>query len=132
MKQLLIVLLIGMALIAQSKSRPQGVPTGATVVEEGVWRWVDPKGKAWIYRQSPVGVMRAEEEKREVSDARKVQEDEVLKLMSVKEEGDLLRFERIGPFGTYKWAKKKSEPLSKEEAAVWDRARAAKAGALKK
>jgi hypothetical protein len=43
--------------------------------------------------------------------------------MTVKEEGDLLRFEKPGPFGKYSWTKKKTE-LTKDESIVWERAKA--------
>jgi hypothetical protein len=36
------------------------------------------------------------------------------------EEGDSIRFERPGPFGTYKWTTRKSE-LSEMERTVWNR-----------
>jgi hypothetical protein len=38
------------------------------------------------------------------------------------EDGDTVRFERSGPFGVYKWQKKKSE-LDEMEQAAWARAR---------
>ena len=42
-------------------------------------------------------------------------------MQSVKiiEDGDSLKFEREGPFGTYKWSKKKTE-LSDQEKAAWE------------
>ena len=39
-----------------------------------------------------------------------------------KEDGDTIRFERPGPFGTYKWQKKKSE-LADDERAAWEQSR---------
>ena len=44
-------------------------------------------------------------------------------IVSVKEEGDTLHFERASPFGPYKWSKKKSE-LNTSEKEAWERSKA--------
>jgi hypothetical protein len=109
--------------------RPAGVPAGAVAVSEGVWKWTDPGGKVWMYQQTPAGLMKSEEAKG--ADARKGPtgiemgkggSDAALAAITVKEEGDTLRFSKPGPFGTYSWTKKKAE-LDKDEAMVWERAR---------
>ena len=46
--------------------------------------------------------------------------------ITATEDGDTIRFERAGPFGVYKWQKKKSE-LADDERAAWERSRVAKA-----
>ena len=122
--------------LAQAK-RPAGVPVEALPLSEGVWRWIDPQQKVWLFQETPSGLMKTEEPKGtaaavgptglKVADDRA---DAVLDLMSVKEEGDALRFSRPGPFGTYSWVKKKTQ-LDKDETAVWERAQA-KSGSVKK
>ena len=154
MKFPLIVLFVCLATLAQSKdtsTAPAGVPAGAVSIEGHSWRWVDKAGKAWLYRATPFGMMRNEEPKQptatrpagvmkteapmgavgptglKMADDRP---DAVLDLMSVKEEGDALRFSRPGPFGAYSWLKKKTQ-LDKDETIVWERAQA-KSASVKK
>jgi len=136
MKFPLIVLFVCLAALAQSKEpslAPVGLPDGAVSIESHTWRWVDKAGKAWLYRATPFGMMRSEESKQPAAkspagtpvDAPRavVGADAVLDLMSVKEEGDVLRFSRPGPFGVYSWVKKKTQ-LDKDETIVWERAQA--------
>ena len=40
--------------------------------------------------------------------------------MKATEDGDTIRFERPGPFGTYKWQRKKTD-LDEMEQTVWAR-----------
>ncbi|MDX2179615.1 MAG: hypothetical protein SFV18_08495 [Bryobacteraceae bacterium] len=49
---------------------PSGLPSDAVKIGDYDWRWVDPKGKAWIYRRGPVGYSRWEETQADI-DARK-------------------------------------------------------------
>ncbi len=109
--------------------RPEGVPAGAVAVSDGVWKWTDPRGKVWMYQETPAGLMKTEEAKGAAAtkgptgiDMGGTPADAALAQITVKEEGDLLRFSKPGPFGTYSWTKKKSE-LDKDEAIVWERAR---------
>jgi hypothetical protein len=46
--------------------------------------------------------------------------------MKVAEDGDSLRFERLGPLGPMKWVRKKTE-LTEMEKAAWEREQARKA-----
>ena len=46
------------------------------------------------------------------------------------EDGGIIRFERPGPFGTYRWQKKKTE-LDDDERAAWERSRGKDATAAK-
>jgi hypothetical protein len=102
--------------------RPAGVPAEAAPVSAGLWRWIDPQRKVWLFQESPAGLMKSEEPK-DAATASGGGADAVLDLMSVKEEGDALRFSRPGPFGTYSWVKKKTQ-LDKDETIVWERAQA--------
>jgi len=82
------------------------VPSGAAEVRPGVYRFVDKDGKAWLYRKTPFGVVRAED-------------SQPAAVTTAKEDGDTIRFERPTPFGVDKWQKKKSE-LNATERAIWD------------
>jgi len=116
--------------------RPAGVPEDAKPLPNGVWRWVDTNQKAWLYQETRNGLLKVEETDSAGPfagpNAKRVDNgaDYVLDLMTVKEEGDSLRFTRPGPFGTYSWVKKKTL-LDRDETIVWQREQA-KASAVKK
>src|SRR4051812_16600547 len=101
---------------------PRTLPAGATQVEPGTYTYTDAKGKKWIYRQTPFGLSRAEDKPAETESAAGAAST----YMKATENGDTVRFERPGPFGVYRWEKKKSE-LDAEERAVLERSRALKA-----
>jgi hypothetical protein len=108
---------------AARKPAAAAVPAGAVESEPGLWRHTDEQGRKWIYRKTPWGVSRVEdkpqsakEEKRESAD-RKAGTDG----MKAFDDGEFVRFERPGPFGIYKWRKKKSE-LDEAERRAWERA----------
>lgn len=103
----------------KAEARPKDVPADAVNVREGVWRRVDEKKVAWLYQVTPAGVMKAKE-----TAVDETADEAVLALITVKEEGDVLRFSRPGPFGTYSWTKKK-DALNRDETLVWERSRAA-------
>jgi hypothetical protein len=93
------------------------IPAGAVKSEDGSYHYTDPKtGKKWVYRQTPFGIARAEDKPVEKT-------PEVVPEMKVTEDGDSLRFERPGPFGTYKWQRKKTD-LNDTEKAAWEREKA--------
>ncbi len=89
------------------------IPKDAKEISPGTYRWVDPKGKAWIYSRTPFGLMSGPEPPKE---------PEVIPTdWKVFDEGDALTFERPWPFsGTKRWTVKKTE-LSEMETAVWKR-----------
>ena len=116
------VLMAGTAMAAEKKTAKQKVPTpntkielpaGATRIDDNTYSHTDAKGTKWIYRQSPFGWARrdAEADRAAHESATKVE-------TKVIDDGDSLRFERPGPFGLYKWTKKKSE-LTRDEQALW-------------
>lgn len=107
---------------AKAASAPLSIPAGAVETEPGTFRFTDREGKKWIYRKTPFGVARAEDKGSETpstggtglatttpkadaaaSGANKEQPVQVL------EQGDMVHFERPGPFGIYKWDRKKDE-----------------------
>lgn len=99
------------------KAQPVTIPKDAREIYPGTFRWVDPKGQAWLYTKSPFGIMRGPEPKEEEPEA--VPADWI-----VKDEGDSLTFERPWPFGgTKRWTRNKAE-LTDIEKAVWQRQQA--------
>lgn len=96
---------------------PLKLPAGAVQVEPGTYTFTDSHGKKWIYRQTPFGLSRAEDKPAEPAAPAATN-------ITATEAGDTIKFERPGPFGVYRWEKKKSE-LSEDERAAWERARAA-------
>ena len=115
-------------------TRPAGVPVEALPVAAGVWRWSDPRKKVWLFQETPAGLMKTEAPMGAVGPTGLKMADDrpdaVLDLMSVKEEGESLRFSRPGPFGAYSWLKKKTQ-LDKDETIVWERAQT-KSASVKK
>ena len=89
------------------------IPAGATLVEPGTYTFTDPQGKKWIYRKTPFGIARAEDKPAEAVAAPAAGPTTI-----ATEDGDIVRFERPGPFGPYRWTKKKSELDSDERAAL--------------
>ena len=100
--------------------KPLEIPKGAVETDPGTFRYTDSDGKKWIYRKTPWGVARKEDNGTEAvkETARPAGEG-----ITAVEDGDMVRFERPGPFGVYKWEKKKSE-LNENESAALERARA--------
>ncbi len=109
----------------QQAPKPAGVvvkqleiPAGAVSDEDG-YHYTDAQGKKWLYRKTPFGVARLEDPgAKPASKAASSPDDYV----NATEDGDAIRFERPGPFGTYRWTRKKSE-LSASERAIWERSR---------
>jgi hypothetical protein len=100
--------------VAKSAPKPKAeteVPAGSKLISPGTYRWVDPKGVAWIYQKTPFGLMKAPE-----GDMRA---DPIPTDWKITDEGDALTFEKPYPFGgTQKWTRKKAE-LTEMEQAVW-------------
>ena len=88
------------------------IPPEAVSIGPGAWRYVDKDGKAWIYRATPISVVRMPES------------DFNAKYPGVKviEKGDTVRFERPTPMGVVSWERKRSE-LREEEKALLEDAR---------
>ena len=124
------------------------VPPGATQIDANTYQHTDAKGVKWIYKKTPWGVAKIEDKpgaKIESDGTSKPTPWGVAKIddkpaagriesgtskpkgpaIAVFEEGEMLRFERPGPFGMYKWKKKKDD-LTEEERDAWDRTKRAK------
>ena len=99
-------------------TKPLQIPAGAVETEPGFFRYTDPQGKPWTYRQTPFGVARWEDKPGVDSKSAPFQNN-----TKAFEEGDSVRFERTTPFGVSKWVKKKSE-LDDQERSIWERDKA--------
>lgn len=104
---------------APAASKPaaasSGVPEGATEIAPQAWRYTDKDGKTWIYRQTPFGLMRAEEQQRKPST-----ETPSIKATDL---GDSVRFEQQTPFGVRAWTKSKKDLTADEKSwfEAWNR-----------
>lgn len=96
--------------------KPLEIPAGAVEKEPGSFYFTDAQGKKWLYRKTPFGVARLED--KPASETFEAAAVDPLANVKITIEGDLVKFERPGPFGMYKWQKKKSELDEKEQAAV--------------
>ena len=96
------------------------VPAGAVKTEAGNWHYTDPQGRKWIYRQTPWGMAKFEESQTVTPSAESRARE--LELLRAFEDGDAVRFERPGPFGTFRWSRPKSQ-LTELEQQAWERDR---------
>jgi hypothetical protein len=92
---------------------PSVVPAGAAEIAPQVWRYTDEDGKTWIYRQTPFGILRGEEQHKKPS----VEPAPV----KATELGDSVRFEQQTPFGARVWTKSKADLTADEK--TWFEAR---------
>ena len=99
---------------AADTAKPSGIPTDAVKDADGDYHSTDAQGKKWIYRKTPFGVSRMEDTG-ERQTAKAAPDGAGIK---ATEDGDKVRFERPGPFGVWKWEKKKSELNEDEKAAL--------------
>jgi hypothetical protein len=96
-------------------SKPLAIPAEAVQSDDTDYRYTDPQGKKWIYRKTPFGVARLEDTPERASAKPAAATGAGIKATEV---GDMVRFERLGPFGVWKWEKKKSELDETEKAAL--------------
>jgi hypothetical protein len=104
------------------QTKPLEIPKGAVETEPGTFRYTDSDGKKWIYRKTPFGVARLED--KGTDQAAEQPASDPSSFIKATEDGDTVRFERPGPFGIYRWQKKKSD-LDDGERAALERSRAA-------
>ena|ERR1035438_3689005 len=96
-------------------SKPTPIPAEAVQGDDGDYHYTDPQGKKWIYRKTPFGVARMEDTPERSAGKTAAANGAGIK---ATEDGDIVRFERQGPFGLWKWEKKKSELDATEKAAL--------------
>ena len=94
-------------------SKKLAIPAGAVPGADGDYHYTDSQGKKWIYRQTPFAVVRLEDTP-QPAPAKSTAGAGI----KATEDGDTVRFERQGPFGLWKWEKKKSELDETEKAAL--------------
>jgi hypothetical protein len=104
--------------------RSEQIPKGAVRVEPNLYRYVDPQGKTWFYRQLPFGVSKYEDKPAEPT---AVSEQPAA---IVRDLGDSVEFQRQTPFGVSKWMRKKAD-LTDEEKGLIAADQAKRAGASK-
>jgi len=110
--------------------KPLEIPKDAVESEPGNFHYADSDGKKWIYRKTPFGVSRTEDKPADsvtapaATSAAAPSAKTTDAAIKAVEDGDIVHFERPGPFGPYKWQKKKSE-LDENERAALDRSRTA-------
>lgn len=126
--QIIVLLAIPAALFAAGDDKkpapkPKAVkrltlPPDAEEIAPYTYRHTDAEGKTWIYRRTPFGLSRLEEEEHEASKPKPSANVPPNGLLAY-DEGDQVRFERLSPFGNRSWVRKKTE-LSVEEKKAWD------------
>jgi hypothetical protein len=100
---------------ATDAAKPSAIPADAVKDADGDYHYTDPQGKKWIYHKTPFGMSRMEDTgERETAKAAPASGAGI----KATEDGDKVRFERQGPFGVWKWEKKKSELNESEKAAL--------------
>ncbi len=91
------------------------IPASAVEFEPGSYHYTDAKGKKWILRPTPFGIAKIEDTGMPLRNKR--EQDHGMDGVKVTESGDSVKFERPGPFGIYKWEKKKTDLDAGEKAA---------------
>jgi hypothetical protein len=107
---------------ALAQVRSNGVPAGAVEVSPFLYRYSDPDGKRWYYRETPFGVVRFADNTEPPGALNKADEyrERLIRATSAVEDGDSIRFSRSTPFGPTRWVRRKAE-LNDIEQAVWNR-----------
>jgi hypothetical protein len=100
---------------APKVAEPMAIPADAVKDADGDFHYTDPQGKKWIYRKTPFGVVRLEDSPERAAAQAAAVNGAYIK---ATEDGDKVRFERQGPFGLWKWEKKKSDLDESEKAAL--------------
>jgi len=98
-------------------SKPMAIPANAVRDSSGDYHVTDEQGKKWIYRKTPFGVSRLEDNGEPLpQEAHRSTAGGAE--MTATDHGDTVHFEKQGPFGVWKWDKKKSELDEGERAAL--------------
>ena len=107
-------------LTAQDKkpANPNAIPADAVKIDGQTYKVKEKDGKTWVYRKTPFGVSRIEEEQFN-------KQNEAVPLKPAKEAsvrvsdlGAEYRFERASAFGTQAWKKKKTDLTEDEKSYV--------------
>lgn len=116
-------------LTAQDKkplANPNVIPAGAVKIDEQTYKLKEKDGKTWVYRKTPFGVSRLEEEQFRKQNEAALIKPSVEAPVKVTDLGAEYRFERAHAFGSQVWKKKKTE-LTKDEQSYVEKAGASTA-----
>jgi hypothetical protein len=102
---------------AVAQGPAQAIPAGAKLVEPNLYRYTDPSGKTWNYRQTPFGISKWEETPASATQPSPAPEPKN-QPVAITDLGDSYRFERKTPFGAATWVRKKSELTDEEQVLV--------------
>jgi glucose/arabinose dehydrogenase len=105
----------------KAKPAPLTPPPDAQRISEGLWRARDAQGRTWIYKQTPFGMVRYEDDAAKDAPAPAQPGIRVLEASA-----DRVVFERRTPFGSSTWTKAPSELEDEERRALDDWRKAAK------
>ncbi|MCP5120168.1 MAG: hypothetical protein GY953_55940 [bacterium] len=99
------------------------LPADAEKIDSFTHRHTDANGKTWIYRTTPFGLVRYEDEDSKAAGktSKPKSSSASSSLIQAFDEGDSVRFEKLSPFGKHRWVRKKTE-LNDEERAAYERA----------
>lgn len=110
---------VSAAQASDKKQTAKAPPAAITIPKDAVanpggasYTWTDKDGKKWIFVKTPFGITKSVAENQPADSATNSG-------VKVTENGDMVKFERPGPFGTIKWEKKKSD-LTDEERRMLD------------
>jgi len=126
------------AAAAQPAAKAVEIPARAVETQPGTFSYTDLQGRKWIYRQTPFGVVRMGEkpdapagsaQPGALAAAAAAPAPAVVNV-KVEDNGDTVHFERPGPFGLFKWDRKKGD-LTDEERGWLERSRSAPSAATK-
>jgi hypothetical protein len=123
MKTLFCLMILAISLNAAGKKTPEkppSIPKDAVQLEPGIYRHTDAKGKKWIYRVTPFAVVKLEDKPKDEAAIPGPQGPKLEEQITAAADGEYVRFSRPGPFGVYKWRRKKTE-LDEVEQKVWNR-----------
>jgi hypothetical protein len=103
---------------AKAKAEALTLPAGAEKLEDGVWRSRDAQGRTWIYKKTPFGLIRMEEQGTAAPAPAAV-------VRVVEARGEEAVFERQTPFGRKTWTKRLGELDEEERRAMeeWKKAK---------
>ncbi|MEO8596305.1 MAG: hypothetical protein ABI759_23505 [Candidatus Solibacter sp.] len=102
---------------ATDASKPMAIPADAVQDATGDFHHTDAQGNKWLYRKTPFGVTRLEDAPQPVATQGRPSTAGGAGILAF-DEGDKVRFEKQGPFGLWKWEKKKTELDEGEKAAL--------------
>jgi hypothetical protein len=150
----LVMLVAGQENSNKAETKPRGrltLPEDAQRIDAYSHSYTDKDGKSWIYRQTPFGLVRYQDESKAGAAAaaqKKAEQPTGASRAPARstagasstasassqvapapppglrafDEGDSVRFEKDGPFGKYTWVRKKDQ-LTAQERSAWEAAR---------